>query len=83
MLQLPPNQKCRVYTDDFVSGNYMIQFYYHAYGAGIEGMDVSTRSVNSSSSKIAWFYARALNGTTNGWIEASLLVNEVESFKVR
>ena len=82
-MQPLPNQKCRVYTDNFVSGNYMIQFYYHAHGPGIGGMDVSTRSVNSSSSKIAWFYARALNGTTNEWIEANLPVNEVESFKVR
>ena len=60
----------------------MIQFYYHATRFTIGGMDVSTRPVNSSSSKIAWFYAIAQNGTTNGWIEASLPVNEVESFKV-
>ena len=81
LLQLP-NYKCRVYTDDFVSGNYAIQFYYHAYGPGIGGMDVSTRPVNSSSSKIAWIYTNTLNGTANRWIKTSLQVNKVESFKV-
>ena len=81
-MQPLPNQKCRIYTENFVSGNYMIQFYYHARGPGIGGMDVSTRLVNSSSSKIVWYHAGAQNGTTSGWIEFNLPVNEVESFKV-
>lgn len=71
-----------MYTDNLRPGRYSIEFWFHARGDGIGGLNVYTRKADSQFNRLIWYYSKRFNGSATEWTSASVEVNQQTTFQV-
>lgn len=77
-----PNDYARLVSPVLQSGKYSIEFYFHATGSALGGLDVYARKESSQFGELVWYYTGKFNGTFSSWTYARVEVSSTSSFKV-